>query len=124
MAYDHTFGCIKVTEEQHVKAIELLEKFNKESIYNIKVKQVVAVRHIIEITYYFLIEMGLSRETLELLIRENNDLKLRNNEVTEEYNLYKYKTKELTLKNEELTKRLEKEKIKYIQQANFNRTTS
>lgn len=124
MAYDHTFGCIKVTEEQYVKAIKLLEKFNKESIYNIEVKPVFAVRRIIEITYYFLIEMGLSRETLELLIRENNELKLRNNEVTEEYNLYKYKTKELTLKNEELTKRLEKEKIKYIQQANFNRTTS
>ncbi|WP_430530403.1 hypothetical protein [Bacillus cereus] len=122
MAYDHTFGCIKVTEEQYVKAIELLEKFNKESIYNIKVKQVVAVRHIIEITYYFLIEMGLSRETLELLIRENNELKLRNNEITKEYNLYKYKTAELTLKNEELTKRLEKEKIKCIQQVNFNRT--
>ncbi|OTX92575.1 hypothetical protein BK726_06360 [Bacillus thuringiensis serovar londrina] len=124
MAYKHTFSCIKVTEEQYVKAIELLKKFNKESIYNIEVKPVVAVRRIIEITYYFLIEMGLSRETLELLIRENNELKLRNNEVTEEYNLYKYKTKELTLKNEELTKRLEKEKIKYIQQANFNRTTS
>lgn len=122
MAYDHTFGCIKVTEEQYVKAIELLEKFNKESIYNIKVKQVVAVRHIIEITYYFLIEMGLSRETLELLIRENNELKLRNNEITKEYNIYKYKTAELTLKNEELTKRLEKEKIKCIQQVNFNRT--
>lgn len=124
MAYDHTFGCIKVTEEQYVKAIKLLEKFNKESIYNIEVKPVVAVRHIIEITYYFLIEMGLSRETLEQLLKENNELKLRNNEGTEEYNLYKYKTKELTLKNEELTKRLEKEKIKYIQQANFNRTTS
>ncbi|MEB9820432.1 hypothetical protein P4K54_15255 [Bacillus cereus] len=124
MAYKHTFSCIKVTEEQYVKAIELLEKFNKESIYNIEVKPVVAVRHIIEISYYFLIEMGLSRETLELLIRENNELKLRNNEVTEEYTLYKYKTKELTLKNEELTKRLEKEKIKYIQHANFNRTTS
>lgn len=68
--------------------------------------------------------MGLSCEALELLIRENNELKLRNNEVTEEYNLYKYKTKKLTLKNEELTKKLEKEKIKYIQQANFNRTTS
>ncbi|MGH0681357.1 hypothetical protein [Bacillus mycoides] len=53
MAYDHTCGCIKVTEEQYVKAIELLEKFNKESIYNIEVKPVVAVRHIIEITYYF-----------------------------------------------------------------------
>ncbi|AJH73086.1 hypothetical protein DJ86_658 [Bacillus cereus ATCC 4342] len=124
MAYDHTFGCIKVTEEQYVKAIKLLEKFNKESIYNIEVRPVVAVRHIIEITYYFLIEMGLSCETLELLIRENNELKLRNNGVTEEYNLYKYKTEELTLKNEELTKRLEKEKIKYIQQANFNRTNS
>ena len=55
---------------------------------------------------------------------ENNELKLRNNELTEEHNLYKYKIKELTLKNEELTKRLEKEKIKYLQQANFNRITS
>lgn len=113
MAYDHTFGCIKVTEEQYVKAIKLLEKFNKESIYNIEVRPVVAVRHIIEITYYFLIEMGLSCETLELLIRENNELKLRNNGVTEEYNLYKYKTEELTLKNEELTKRLEKKNKVY-----------
>ncbi|AJG95666.1 hypothetical protein I6G77_13615 [Bacillus tropicus] len=124
MAYEHTFGCIKVTEEQYVKAIKLLEKFNKGSIFNIEVKQVVAVRHFIEITYYFLIEMGLSPKAIELLIMENNELKLRNNEVTEGYNLYKYKTKELTVKNEELTKRLEKEKIKYIQQANFNRTTS
>lgn len=124
MAYDHTFGCIKVTEGQYVKAIKLLEKFNKESIYNIEVKPLDAVRNFIETTYYFLIEMGLSPETIELLIMENNELKLRNNEVTEEYNLYKYKTKELILKNEELTKRLEKEKIKYLQQANFNRITS
>lgn len=124
MAYEHTFGCIKVNEGQYVKAIKLLEKFNKESIFNIEVKQVVAVRHFIEITYYFLIEMGLSPETIELLTMENNELKLRNNELTKEYNLYKYKNEELILKNAELTKRLEKEKIKYIQQANFNRTTA
>ncbi len=124
MAYDHTFGCIKVTEEQYVKANKLLEKFNKESRLKIEIKPVVAVRHSIEIAHYFLIKMGLSPETIQLLIMENNELKLRNNEVTEKYNLYKHKTKELTLKNEELTKRLEKEKIKYLQQANFNRTTS
>ncbi len=48
--------------------------------------------------------MNLSREDLERLIMENNELKLRNNELTEEHNLYKYKIKELTLKNEELKK--------------------
>jgi FtsZ-binding cell division protein ZapB len=124
MAYDHTFGSIRVNEEQYVKAIKLLEKFNKESIYNLEVKPLDAVRNFIETAYYFSIERGLSQKALELLIMENNEFKERNNEVTEEYNFYKNKTKELTLMNEELTKRLEKEKIKYIQQANFNRTTS
>ncbi|QWH15228.1 hypothetical protein E0M25_24180 [Bacillus mycoides] len=124
MAYDHTFGSIRVNEEQYVKAIKLLEKFNKESIFNLEVKPLDAVRNFIETAYYFSIERGLSQKALELLIMENNEFKERNNEVTEEYNFYKNKTKELTLMNEELTKRLEKEKIKYIQQANFNRTTS
>ncbi|MBJ8072573.1 MULTISPECIES: hypothetical protein [Bacillus cereus group] len=124
MAYDHTFGSIRVNEEQYVKAIKLLEKFNKESIFNLEVKPLDAVRNFIETAYYFSIEKGLSQKALELLIMENNEFKERNNEVTEEYNFYKNKTKELTLMNEELTKRLEKEKIKYIQQANFNRTTS
>lgn len=124
MAYDHTFSCMKVTKEQYVKAVELLEKFNKESIYNFAVKASDVVRDSIETKYYFSIEMGLSRKALERLIMENAELKLRNKGLTEECNLYKYKNKELTLKNEELTKRLEKEKIKYIQQVNFNRTTS
>ncbi|PHB46766.1 hypothetical protein [Bacillus toyonensis] len=124
MAYDHTFSCIKLTEEQYVKAVELLEKFNKESIYNFEVKPIDVARNAIETTHYFSIEMNLSREDLKRLIMENNKLKLRNNQLTEEYNVYKYKIKELTLKNEELTKRLEKEKIKYLQQANFNRITS
>ncbi|AFU18002.1 hypothetical protein G9298_29830 (plasmid) [Bacillus thuringiensis] len=124
MAYDNTFSCIKLTEEQYVKAVELLEKFKKESIYNFEVRPLDVVRNSIQTTHYFIIEMNLSREDLERLIMENNELKLRNNELTEEHNLYKYKIKELTLKNEELTKRLEKEKIKYLQQANFNRITS
>ncbi|KWU54499.1 hypothetical protein AWW70_03450 [Bacillus mycoides] len=124
MAYDHAFSCIKVTKEQYVKAIELLEKFNKESLYNFVVKPLDVLRDAIETKHYFSIEMGLSRKALELIILENNELKLRNKGLTEEYNLYKYKNEELTLKNEELTKRLEREKIKYIQEANFNRTTS
>ncbi|HDR7688900.1 hypothetical protein [Bacillus toyonensis] len=124
MAYDHTFSCINLTEEQYVKAVELLEKFKKESVYNFEVRPLDVVRYSIQTTHYFIIEMNLSRKDLERLIMENNELKLRNNELTEEHNLYKYKIKELTLKNEELTKRLEKEKIKYLQQANFNRITS
>ncbi|BCD01254.1 hypothetical protein BC30048_4156 [Bacillus cereus] len=124
MAYDHTFSCIKLTEEQYVKAVELLEKFNKESIYNFEVKPLDVARNSIETTHYFIIEKDLSREELERLIMENKELKLRNNKLTEEYNLYKYNIKELILKNAELTKRLEKEKIKYLQQANFNRVTS
>jgi hypothetical protein len=53
--------------------------------------------------------MGLSPKTIKLLVRENNELKLKNKEVNEECNRWKAKSRDWELKYKNLEETLERE---------------